>query len=63
MIFLRRKICIPYKIRPAVVESEDYMENVLPPNQILAFQDLKKYKGYLGDIFALNHSLDAYFNI
>jgi len=40
--FLKKKIRIPYKIRPAVVESKDYMENVLPRNQIRAFQNLKK---------------------
>ena len=60
--FLKRKIRIPYKIRPAVVKSKDYMENVLPQNQIHAFQNRKKFKGYLGTIFALNPSLDAYFN-
>jgi hypothetical protein len=38
------------------------MENVLPRNQILAFQNLKKFNGYLGNIFALNPSADAYFN-
>ena len=37
--FLKRKIRIPYKIRPAVVKSKDYMENILPQNQILAFQN------------------------
>ncbi len=60
--FLKRKIRIPYKIRPAVVVSKDYMENVLPRNQIRAFQNLKKFNGYLGNIFALNTSVDAYFN-
>jgi hypothetical protein len=60
--FLKRKIRIPYKIKPEVIESEDYMENVLPRNQILAFQNLKKFNGYLGNIFALNTSVDAYFN-
>jgi hypothetical protein len=60
--FLKRKIRIPYKIRPTVVESSDYMENVLPLNQIRAFQSLKKFKGYLGNIFSLNPSIDAYFN-
>ena len=60
--FLKKKIRIPYKIRPTVVVSKDYMENVLPRNQIRAFQNLKKFNGYLGNIFALNHSLDAYFN-
>jgi hypothetical protein len=60
--FLKRKIRIPYKIRPEVIESKDYMENVLPRNQILAFQNLKKFNGYLGNIFALNPSVDAYFN-
>jgi hypothetical protein len=60
--FIRKKIRIPYKIRPAIVEIKDYMENVLPLNQIRAFQYLKKFNGYLGDIFALNHSLGTYFN-
>ena len=60
--FLKRKIRIPYKIRSAVVKSKDYIENVLPQNQIHAFQNRKKFKGYLGNIFALNPSLDAYFN-
>jgi len=60
--FLKRKIRIPYKIRPAVVVSKDYMENVLPRNQIRAFQNLKKFNGYLGNIFSLNTSVDAYFN-
>jgi hypothetical protein len=60
--FLKRKIRIPYKIRPAVVKSKDYMENVLPQNQIRAFQNREKFKGYLGNIFALNPSIDAYFN-
>jgi len=59
---LKRKINIPYRIKPAVVKIKDYMENVLPLNQILAFQNLKKFNGYLGNIFALNPSLDAYFN-
>ena len=60
--FLKRKIRIPYKIRPEVIESKDYMENVLPRNQILAFQNLKKFNGYLGNIFELNPSVDTYFN-
>jgi hypothetical protein len=38
------------------------MENVFPLNQIRAFQFLKKFKGYLGDIFVLNPSVNAYFN-
>ena len=60
--FLKRKIRIPYKIRPEVIESKDYMENVLPRDQILAFQNLKEFNGYLGNIFALSTSVDAYFN-
>jgi len=59
--FLKRKIHIPYKIKPAVVDSKYYTKNILPLNQILAFQNLKKFKGYLGNIFALNPSLDIYF--
>lgn len=38
------------------------MENVLLRNQILAFQNLKKFNEYLGNVFALNPSLDFYFN-
>lgn len=38
------------------------MENVLPRNQIRAFQNLKQFNGYLGNIFALNPSLDTYLN-
>jgi hypothetical protein len=62
IIFLKKKISVPYKIRPAIVGSKDYMENVIPQSQILAFQNLKKFKGYLGNIFSLNSSFDAYFN-
>jgi len=51
--FLKRKICIPYKINLLVVHSKDYMESVLPWNQVLAFQHFKKFHGYIGDMFAL----------
>lgn len=60
--FLKRKFRIPYRIRPAAVKSKDYMENILPRNQIRAFQNLKKFNGYLGNIFMLNPSIDAYFD-
>ena len=59
--FLKRKICIPYKINLLVVHSKDYMESVLPWNQVLAFQHFKKFHGYIGDMFALNPSLDNFF--
>jgi hypothetical protein len=62
MNILKRKINIPYKVKPLIVKSKDYMETVLPWNQILAFRYLKKFKGYLGNIFALNPSLDSYFH-
>ncbi len=61
LTFLKRKIRIPYKISPPVIHSKDYMENVLPWNQILSFQNFKNFHGYLGDLFALNPSLDAFF--
>lgn len=61
LTFLKRKIRIPYKINPPVIHSKDYMENVLPLNQILSFQNFKNFHGYLGDIFALNPSLDNFF--
>ena len=60
--FLKRKIRIPYKIRPPVVIAKIIWKTYFPWNQIRAFQNLKKFNGYLGDIFALNPSLDAYFN-
>lgn len=59
---LKRKINIPYKVKPLIVKSKDYMETVLPRNQILAFRCFKKFKGYLGNIFALNPALDSYFH-
>lgn len=59
---LKRKINISYRVKPLIVKSKDYMENVLPWNQILAFQNLKKFRGYLRNIFELNPSLDSYFN-
>jgi hypothetical protein len=37
------------------------MESVLPWNQVLAFQHFKKFHGYIGDMFALNPSLDNFF--
>jgi len=61
LAFLKRKIRIPYKITPPVVHSKDYMENVLPLNQTLAFQNFKNFQGYLGDLFALNPLLENYF--
>ncbi len=62
IIFLKRKINIPYRIRPVIVNSKDYMENVLPQSLIFAFPNFKKFKGYLGNIFTLNPSIDTYFN-
>src|SRR5574344_204659 len=45
---LKRKINIPYRVKPLIVKSKDYMETVLPLDQILAFQHIKTFKGYLG---------------
>ncbi|AAM06754.1 hypothetical protein [Methanosarcina acetivorans] len=59
---LKRKINVPYKVKPLIVKSKDYMENVLPRSQILAFQNLKKFRGYLRNIFELNPLLGSYFN-
>lgn len=59
--FLKRKINIPYKIKPTIVQIKDYMENSLPYDQILAFQHYNKFRGYMGNVFALNHSLDDFF--
>jgi hypothetical protein len=59
---LKRKVNIPYKVKPLIVKSKDYMETFLPLNQILAFRCIKTFKGYLGNIFSLNPSIDSYFN-
>jgi len=61
LTILKKKVCLPYKINLPVVESKDYMENVLPKNQIVAFKNYKSFHGYLGDLFALNPSLDNFF--
>ena len=61
--FLKRKIRIPYRIRPAiVVRARIIWKMSFPGTKFCAFQNLKKFKGYLGNIFALNTSIDAYFN-
>jgi len=59
---LKRKVNIPYKVKLLIVKSKDYMETVLPLNQILAFRCIKTFKGYLGNIFSLNPSIDSYFS-
>jgi len=59
--FIKRKVRIPYKIKPVKAMSSDYTEGILPANQILAFYNYKNFKGYLSNMFALNPSLDDFF--
>ena len=42
-------------------QGSDYMEGILPPNQIVAFNNYTNFNGYLSNIFALNPSLDDFF--
>jgi len=59
--FIKRKIRIPYKIKPVKALSSDYAEGMLPANQILALNNYKNFKGHLSNMFALNPSLDDFF--
>jgi hypothetical protein len=58
--FVKRKIRLPYKTKPVRVK-EEYISNKLPDDQRIAFQEYRTFHGYLGNIFALNPSLDNYF--
>jgi hypothetical protein len=59
--FLNKKVRIPYKIKPVLPNSSDYMEGALPATQIIAIQNYKSFKGYIGNMFALNPSIDEFF--
>ena len=61
LVFIPKKVRIPYKIKPTLPKSSDYMEGVLPINQIIAIQNYESFKGYIGNIFALNPSIDEFF--
>ncbi len=61
IVFIKRKIRLPYRTKPMQVDTEKYMEGVIPGNQITAFQNYATFRGYLGNLFALNPSLDAFF--
>jgi len=61
LLYLKRKIRIPYKTKPLQVNNEKYMEGVLPESQILAFKKYDSFHGYLNNMFALNPSLDEFF--
>lgn len=59
--YLKRKIRIPYKTKPLMVNTETYMEGVLPEIQISAFQTYSTFDGYLNHLFTLNPSIDEFF--
>lgn len=61
LAFIKNKVRIPYKIKPVLPQNRDYMEGVLPVNQILAIQNYVNFKGYLSNMFALNPSIDEFF--
>jgi hypothetical protein len=59
--FIKRNIRIPYKIKPMKAQSSDYMEGILPPDQIVAFNNYTNFNGYLSNMFALNLSFEDFF--
>jgi len=59
--FIKRIVRIPYKIKPMKAQNSDYMTGILPADQIVAFNNYTNFNGYLGNMFALNPSLDDYF--
>lgn len=59
--FIKRTVRIPYKIKPMKAQNSDYMTGILPSDQIVAFNNYTNFNGYLGNMFALNPSLDDYF--
>ena len=61
LLYLKRKIRIPYKTKPVQVNNEKYGDGALPESQILAFQKYSTFHGYLNNMFALNPSLDEFF--
>ncbi len=61
IVFIKRKIRLPYRTRPVQVDTEKYMEGAIPGNQITGFQNYTTFRGYLSNLFALNPSLDAFF--
>ncbi len=61
IVFIKRKIRLPYKTKPVHVDSEKYMEGAIPGSQVTAFQNYTTFRGYLSNLFALNPSLDAFF--
>ena len=56
-----KTVRVPYKIKPIKVHSSDYMEGILPTDQIIAFNNYPNFNGYLSNILSLNPSLDDFF--
>ena len=49
--FIKRTVRIPYKIKPMKVQSSDYMDGILPVDQIVAFNNYINFNGYLSNMF------------
>ncbi len=58
--FAKRKIRLPYKTKPARV-NDQYLSGKLPDDQRIAFNEYTTFRGYLGNLFMLNPSIDNYF--
>jgi hypothetical protein len=57
---LKRKVKLPYKTKPVPVKTQDLSDKI-PEDQIIAFENYNSFNGYLGNIYALNTSIDFYF--
>lgn len=58
--FVNRKIRLPYRTKPIQV-AEKYLSGKLPDDQRIAFLKYENFRGYLGNLFTLNPSVDNYF--
>jgi len=47
--FIKRKVRIPYKIKPMKAQSSDCMESILPVDQIVAFNNYTNFNGYISN--------------
>lgn len=59
--FVKRKIRLPYKTKPAMIDDQ-YLSGKLPDDQKIAFNEYPTFHGYLCNLFMLNPSIDNYFH-
>jgi len=59
---LKNNIRLPYKIIPKTPKYIGHIKELIPHDEMVAFKNYEKFKGYLGHLFVLNQSIDTYFN-